>query len=74
MMREAQVFFELLAEGDSQAVKQLLDQALQEKANLKSGLCHPLCDCRKCTELFDKLVLLFSGTSHLLSTFFLFSL
>ena len=54
MQEATEVYFKLVAEGDSEAVKEMLDKAMQEKDNLKSLLCHPLCDCRKCTRLLDK--------------------
>lgn len=47
-------FFSLVSEGDVQLVRRMLEKAELEKTSLQSRLCHPLCDCRKCSALLDK--------------------
>ena len=51
---ETRQFFNLVSEGDLNAVNQLLENTRMEKTSLQSRLCHPLCDCEKCTALLDK--------------------
>ena len=51
---ETRQFFTLVTEGNVQQVRSMLEKAELEKSSLKSRLCHPLCNCRKCSVLLDK--------------------
>ena len=54
MDEDTRHFFSLVAEGSLQQVRSMLEKAELEKTSLQSRLCHPLCDCRKCSVLLDK--------------------
>lgn len=43
-----------VSEGDVEEVSRLLKQAEEEAHAAKAQLCHPLCNCQKCTALEDK--------------------
>jgi hypothetical protein len=51
---EGRHFFSLVSSGDLKAVRDMLDKAQVEKSSLKSKLCHPLCSCKRCTELQER--------------------
>lgn len=51
---ETRMFFSLMAEGNIDSLRELLEEAQTEKSSLKSLFCHPLCDCKKCSALTVK--------------------
>ena len=51
---ETKHFFSLVEDGNVELVRKMLEQTRIEKSSLQSLLCHPLCDCKKCTALQEK--------------------
>ena len=45
---------QVVCEGDVSAVVSLLDKAQEEVEAAKAQLCHPLCNCEKCTALENR--------------------
>ena len=50
------MFFKSICNGDVEAVKDHLQNVQSEHAELKAKMCHPLCNCKECTTLQERLV------------------
>ena len=48
------VFFKSIRNGDVDAVKKHLKLVQSEHEEIKSKMCHPLCNCKKCTALQER--------------------
>ena len=54
MRDEDSDFFSRVCAGDVTAVRGLLEREKDEAESFKTKLCHPLCDCKRCTALIEK--------------------